>query len=238
MDDTDVRSFRPISNLPVVSKLIERLVAKRLINYLTTNDRLPKSQSAYRSHHSTETAVAKVLSDIPLALDEGAWSSMPAVTGPFRHIWHRWSWSTVANTSHRLTYGVNGVAHDWFRSYLIGRHQYVRVRASHSSTVFTQGSVLGPIWFLLYTADIAALVGSHGSHVHLYADDTQVPVYIWILFTVVNWSITVKHVGLHWRCCWLDGVKYALVKRLKNRDHVVLVSTSSESATHFRGSCV
>ena len=46
MDDTDVRSFRPISNLPVVSKLIERLVAKRLINYLTTNDMLPKFQSA------------------------------------------------------------------------------------------------------------------------------------------------------------------------------------------------
>jgi len=67
MDDTDVRSFRPISNLPVVSKLIERLVAKLLINYLTTNDMLPKFQSAYRSHHSTETAVAKVLSDILLA---------------------------------------------------------------------------------------------------------------------------------------------------------------------------
>jgi len=48
MDDTDVRSFRPICNPPVVSKLIERLVAKRLINYLTTNDVLLKFQSAYR----------------------------------------------------------------------------------------------------------------------------------------------------------------------------------------------
>jgi len=42
MDDTDVRSYRPISNLPVISKLIERLVAKRLINYLTTNDMLSR----------------------------------------------------------------------------------------------------------------------------------------------------------------------------------------------------
>ena len=50
MDDMDVRSLRPISNLPVVSKLIERLVAKRLINYLTTNDMLPKFQSAYIGH--------------------------------------------------------------------------------------------------------------------------------------------------------------------------------------------
>ena len=88
-----------------------------------------------------------------------------------------------------ITYGV---AHDWFRSYLISRSTNMsRVRASQSSTVLVrygvpQGSVLGPILFLLYTADITALVGSHGSHVHLYADDTQVPVYIWILFTVVN----------------------------------------------------
>jgi len=54
-----------------VQAVIERLVAKRLINYLTTNDMLPKVRSAYRSHHSTETAVAKILSDILLALDEG-----------------------------------------------------------------------------------------------------------------------------------------------------------------------
>ena len=54
-----------------IEALIERLVAKRLINYLTTNDMFPKFQSAYRSHHFTETAVAKVLSDILMALDEG-----------------------------------------------------------------------------------------------------------------------------------------------------------------------
>jgi len=120
MDDTDVRFFRPISNLPVISKLIERLVAKRLMNCLTTNDMLPKFQSAYRSHYSTETAVATVLPDILLALDEGdlaclALLDLSAASDTVDH-----------EVDHRLhiTYGVNGVAHDWFRSYLIGRHQY------------------------------------------------------------------------------------------------------------------
>jgi len=137
---------------------------------------LPKFQSAYRSHHSTETAVAKVLSDILLALDKGdlaclALLDLSAASDTVDH-------EVLLQRLH-ITYGVNGVAHDWFRSYLIGRHQYVRVRASQSSPVLMrygvpQRSVLGPILFLLYTADIAALVGSHGLHVHLYADDTHV----------------------------------------------------------------
>ena len=127
MDDTDVQSFRPISNLSVVSKLIKRLVAKRLINYLTTNGMPSMFQSAYSSHHSVGTAVAKVLSDILLALDEGglACLALLGVSAAFYTVDHE-----VPLQRLHITYGVNSVAHDWFRSYLIGRHQYVRVRAS------------------------------------------------------------------------------------------------------------
>ena len=61
--------YQPISNLSVVSKLLERLVFQQLYDYLAKVDLLPCLQSAYRTHHSTETAVLKVLADILLAVD-------------------------------------------------------------------------------------------------------------------------------------------------------------------------
>jgi len=71
LDSADPKSYRPIANLSVLSQLLERLVARQLVNYLNTARLLPDLQSAYRAHHSTETAVTKVLSDILTALDTG-----------------------------------------------------------------------------------------------------------------------------------------------------------------------
>jgi len=71
MDPADTKSYRPISNLSVISKLLERFVSKQLLTYLTDNRLLPDRQSAYWAFHSTETAVLKVLADILLAVDSG-----------------------------------------------------------------------------------------------------------------------------------------------------------------------
>ena len=62
LDPADVKSYQPISNLTIVSKLLERLVSLQLVKYLKDNNLLPDLQSAYRAMHSTETAVLKVLS--------------------------------------------------------------------------------------------------------------------------------------------------------------------------------
>ena len=176
MDPTDRRSYRPISNLSVVSKLLERLICHPLVTYLKTNSLIPDLQSVFHAHHSTETAVLKVMSDILLSLDSGnlALLTLLDLSAAFNSVSH-------ATLIQRLQkYYVNGdVALRLITSYLSGRTQYVRtsVTTSKPSAVLfgvSQGSVLGPILFVLYTVDVLQLVKDYGLLPHAYADDMQI----------------------------------------------------------------
>jgi len=71
LDASQLRNYRPVSNLPFLSKLLEGIIQNRLQVFLHSNDLMPRSQSAYRQYHSTETAVTKVFSDMLLAADNG-----------------------------------------------------------------------------------------------------------------------------------------------------------------------
>ena len=76
LDPTDASSYRPISDLPVLSKLLERLVVHQLMNYLTLNNLLPPLQSGFRPGHSTETAILLALSEIIQAVDRGDFAAL------------------------------------------------------------------------------------------------------------------------------------------------------------------
>jgi len=176
LDSADTKSYRPISNLSVLSKLLERLVSKQLVAYLRDNGLLPDLQSAYRAHHSTETAVLKVLSDVLLALDSGnlVVLTLLDLSAAFDSVDHG-----ILLRRLRKSYGLSGAVIDWFASYLSGRTQHVRSSATSSTPSVVlygvpQGSVLGPILFLLYTADLLQLIKSHQLTPHAYADDTQI----------------------------------------------------------------
>ena len=98
----------------------------------------------------------------------------------------------------RLTFGLDGQVLEWFRSYLHDRSQYVRRGMLKSLSVLLvcgvpQVSVLRPILFILYTAELIGLIEQHGFCRHLYADDTQ----IWSLQAVSYTGPTAASVGVH-----------------------------------------
>ena len=140
------------------------------------NDLLPEHQSAYRSCHSTESALLKVTSDALLAADQGKLTllGMLDMSAAFDCVDH-------IILIHRLnaSFGIDENALDWIVSYIAGRKQYVRYngQTSHTSVVecgVPQGSVLGPLYFVLFTADVFGIADEHGFSIHGYADDMQI----------------------------------------------------------------
>jgi len=114
LDKTDVKSYRPISNLSVVSNMLERVILSRLLEHLKANGLFPNVQSAYRKCHSTETAMARVLSDILMALDRGdvaALALLPYWTCLLRSTQNEFIWCAPARRRHHIPNGDVQVGH-------------------------------------------------------------------------------------------------------------------------------
>ena len=175
MDVNELKSFRPVSNLPFLSKLLEKVIQTQLQSFLDEHDATPRHQSAYRKHHSTETALVKVYNDLLMAADRGQVSALCLLdlTAAFDMVDHA---ILLLRLEHQ--FGVVGRAIAWFRSYLTDRTYCVTYGGNTSSTVSVtcsvpQGSVLGPLLFILYVAELAELASSFGVNLHAFADDHQ-----------------------------------------------------------------
>ena len=149
---------------------------KRLLAHLGTNQLLPEHQSAYRRSQSTETALLKVTSDVLLAADRGMITllGMLDLSAAFDCVDH-----DILTRRLRISYGIIEVALEWITSYLTGRSQYVRYNGLKSRVALIacgvpQGSVLGPLYYILYTSDVFELITQRGFRIHGYADDLQI----------------------------------------------------------------
>ena len=175
LDSSDMNSYRPISNLSFLSKMIERLVDFRLVAYADRNSLLPKFQSAYRAQHSTETALVCLYNDMVGIIDRREVGALVLLdmSSAFDTIDH----DIMIDVLQRR-FDIHDAALAWFRSYFADRTQIVVAGPSSSAVValaagVPQGSVLGPRSFVAYAEDVSDVFDSHHVAYHLFADDMQ-----------------------------------------------------------------
>ena len=176
LDGNQLKNYRPVSNLSFLSKILEKVVLKQFLAHIGCNGLEDLFQSAYKKHHSTETALLRVFNDLLNSIDAGniCILNLLDLSAAFDTIDH-----DILLNRLKSSLGISGTALTWFESYLTGRKQKVKVNEFYSDTVTNssgvpQGSVLGPVLFTIYTIPLSKIIKALDFTHHSYADDTQI----------------------------------------------------------------
>ncbi|KAL5249258.1 hypothetical protein ACHWQZ_G018198 [Mnemiopsis leidyi] len=174
-DINSYKNYRPISNLPFLSKILEKAVQKQLDKHLDTHNLHAEHQSGYRKDHSCETATLTIYNDVLCLNDTKSKVVLLLLdlSAAFDTVNHE-----ILLAKLKKVYGLRSNVLNWFKSYLSDRAFTVTINGERSSKCYLrigvpQGSILGPILFILYTKELSSIAKKHGFSIHLYADDTQ-----------------------------------------------------------------
>ena len=169
-DKTQPGNYRPVSILSVVSKIVEKVVYEQVETYLNDKGLLYEFQSGFRPGYSTDTTLIYLSDYIKRQMDTRNYTGVVLID-------LQKAFDTVDHNillDKLYAVGLNSMAINWFRSYLTGRFQVVDVQGVHSdyseiTCGVPQGSILGPLLFLLYVNDMKSSVECE---LILYADDS------------------------------------------------------------------
>ena len=171
---TDINQYQPISLLPSISKIFEKVVSKRLTSFLTKHKVLHPNQFGFRKNHSTNDAASYFINQIAKNIDKGLYT-----LGIFCDLSKAFDCLHTSTLLKKLRrYGIRGTALKWFETYLINRSQIVEVNGERSRFFkylyngTHQGSILGPLLFIIYINDMHFCF-KNGAPV-FFADDTNV----------------------------------------------------------------
>ena len=176
LDAEMLSNYRPVANIPYLSKLIEDAVSVQVKHHMDCNKIHIPYQSGYKTNHSCESLLLRLTNDILKTMDCKKCTILLLLdlSAAFDTVDHDRLMSILFNEI-----GLRGEALHWFESYLFNRRQAVSINGKLSDFLDTsygvpQGSVLGPILFNIYVRSLIHVLNKAGFSAHGYADDHQV----------------------------------------------------------------
>lgn len=176
-ENPSLSDLRPISVLPAGSKLLEKMIQAQMVKYLNDNDIIPIYQSGFRKGHSCTTALLKITNDIVVGFDNNKCTTM--VFLDMSKAFDSINFDLLLAKLSYYNFNIRSI--NWFKNYLYDRCQMVRLcrdgkydisEPSEIRSGVPQGSILGPILFSMFSADIGKSIKY--CKFHLYADDLSI----------------------------------------------------------------